>query len=140
MLKARTAPGTLAHAGGVVHVMVGPVDLETGQRRASVGFGSFAEDGRVSPWDQATGARRPGVALTAVGSFPILPGEDVSVRLLVDRSVAEAFVQGGRAGFIVNDNRYTDANSTVTIFNTGAAAITVVNASAFGMGCGWFAD
>ena len=56
------------------------------------------------------------------------------------RSVAEAFVQGGRAGFIVTDNRYTDANTTVSIFNNGNAPLTVANASAFGMGCGWFAD
>ena len=49
-------------------------------------------------------------------------------------------MQGGRAGFIVTDNRYTDANTTVSIFNNGNAPLTVANASAFGMGCGWFAD
>ena len=137
----RTAPGTLAHAGAIVHVMVGAVDPKTGQRRASTGFGAFAEDGRVSPWDEETGSRRPGVALSSSKTFPIMPGEGgVTVRVLVDRCVSEAFVQGGRAGFIVSDTRYTVANSTVSIFNTGGEPLAVTNASAFGMGCGWFAD
>ena len=46
----------------------------------------------------------------------------------------------GRAGVIARDGQYTDANSTVTIFNSGPTPITVLNASAYGMGCGWFAD
>ena len=139
-IAVRTAPGTLAHAGGIAHVMVSPVDPKTGQRRATVGFGAFAEDGLQSPWG-STGSRRPGVALGSSNNFPILPGENViTVRVLVDRSVAEAFMQGGRAGIITSDNRYTDANSSVTIFNNGAAPLTVTNASAYGMGCGWFAD
>ena len=137
----RTAPGTVAHAGAIVHVMVSPVDPRTGHRRASAGFGAFAEDGLRSPWDEATGSRHPEVGLSSATSFPILQDEkDVVVRVLVDRSVAEAFVQGGRAGFIVSDNRYTDSNSSVTIFNNGGAPLTVTNASAYGMGCGWFAD
>ena len=81
------------------------------------------------------------MALSSATSFPILQGEEgVTVRVLVDRSVAEAFLQGGRAGFIVSDDRYTDSNSSVTIFNNGGAQLTVTNASAYGMGCGWFAD
>ena len=139
-IAVRTAPGTLAHAGGIVHVLVSPVDPKTGQRRATVGFGAFAEDGLQSPWDEQSGSRRSGVALASAHNFPVLPGEDVTVRVLVDRSVAEAFMQGGRAGIITNDERYTDANSTVTIFNNGAAPLTITNASAYGMACGWFAD
>ena len=55
----RTAPGTVAHAGAIVHVMVGPVDPKTGRRRASAGLVAFAEDGLQSPWDEATASRRP---------------------------------------------------------------------------------
>ena len=96
-IAVRTAPGTLAHAGGVVHIMVSPVDPKTGQRRTSFGFGAFAEDGARSPWDEVTGSRRPEVALSGFGTFPVLPGEDLTIRVLVDRNIAEAFVQGGKS-------------------------------------------
>lgn len=96
-MAVRAAPGTLDHAGAIVHVMVSPVDPKTGQRRASAGFAAFAENGLLSPWEEekktagsssSSHRRRPGVALVSSGtdSFPILPSEEaVTVRVLVDR-------------------------------------------------------
>ena len=51
------------------------------------------------------------------------------MRVMVDRSVAEAFVQGGRAGFVVSDNRYTDSSSSVSIFNNGGAPVPFASRS-----------
>ena len=67
----------------------------------------------------------------------LLRGEALDVRVLIDKSVVEFFVMGGRAAYVACDVFYSLANSSVHIFNAGTAPVTVSNVSAYQMGCGW---
>jgi sucrose-6-phosphate hydrolase SacC (GH32 family) len=70
----------------------------------------------------------------------LLPRETLDVRVLIDKSIVEFFVMGGRAAYVACDKFYSEANSSVHIFNTGAVPVTVPNVSAYQMGCGWTHD
>ena len=73
-------------------------------------------------------------------SFPILKGEAaLDLRILVDRSVVEVFVQGGRAVF-----SKTFAPSVLYVPDTwlavhafGDAPLTLETIDVHSMGCGW---
>ena len=67
-------------------------------------------------------------------TFPLLVGEaSLQLRVLIDRSIAEFFVAGGRA--VYTTRHYPAAGSgAVTV---GASADTAVSAAVHEMGCGW---
>ena len=69
----------------------------------------------------------------------LLKGEStLDVRVLVDKSIVEFFVQRGRVAYVACDNFYSAANSSVHVFNSGpTATVGVSNVSVFPMGCGW---
>ena len=69
--------------------------------------------------------------------FPILATETaVRVRVLVDRSIVEIFVQGGRVAKTVRAYPKPGSNQ-VWLEATSPAGATVSNVTAFSMGCGW---
>ena len=70
----------------------------------------------------------------------LLPNETLDVRVLIDKSIVEFFVMGGRAAFVATDKFYSEVNSSIHVFNTGAAPVAVTNVSAYQMGCGWAHD
>jgi hypothetical protein len=101
----------------------------------------------ISAPDGSTGSRN--VSLSFVTPDPkvnhdsnanatvlLLHGETLDVRVLIDKSIVEFFVMGGRAAYVACDKFYSPANSSVHIF-TGAAPVVVANVSAWSMGCGW---
>lgn len=68
----------------------------------------------------------------------LLKGEStLDVRVLVDKSIVEFFVQRGRVAYVACDKFYSAANSSVHVFNSGPSVVSVSNVSAFPMGCGW---
>merc|ERR1712151_120514 len=75
----------------------------------------------------------------AAKSFPILPGEtSLDVRILVDRSIVEFFVSGGRA--VYTARYYPEPGSggnIVVVANTDTAFLS---AKVYEMGCGWTAE
>jgi len=73
-------------------------------------------------------------------AFTVKKGETLDIRVLVDRPIIEAFVQGGRAAFTYGDTKFDSANAGSAVFNTGTTAVAVVNATGYGMECGWNAD
>ena len=72
-------------------------------------------------------------------SFPLLPAEShLHLRVLVDRSIVEAFFAHGRAAF--TERAYPPAGQTairLAVPKSAAAGLTVRNVSVHGMGCGW---
>eukprot|EP00937_MAST-01D_sp_MAST-1D-sp2_P006943 g6943.t1 len=68
---------------------------------------------------------------------PVLAGERLDVRVLVDRPIVEMFFQGGRASYTRAAADFSAARVQVHLFNLGAANVAASNVSAFGMGCGW---
>lgn len=93
----------------------------------------------VSVHDPTTGTR----TVTAYGvraqvpPFPVLKGETLDVRLLVDRAIVEVFLMGGRTSFVASKVAYDPETTAVHLFNNGAAEVAAKNISVFGMGCGW---
>ena len=68
-------------------------------------------------------------------TFPILAGErTLELRALVDRSIVEWFVGGGRA--VKTDRAYLEG-SHAAVFCSGGGGVTSVDVTAFDMGCGW---
>ena len=67
----------------------------------------------------------------------VLRGEALTVRVLIDKSVVEFFVMGGRAAYVACDEFYSPDNSSVHVFNTGPVPVAVPSVSAHSMGCGW---
>eukprot|EP01052_Picozoa_sp_SAG31_P023377 SAG31_NODE_1923_length_6914_cov_3.243580_7_plen_609_part_00 len=66
----------------------------------------------------------------------LVAGESLDVRVLVDRSVIECFINNGRAAFVTTALNYSSAKSAITVFNHGGTgAVTARNVSAFQMGC-----
>lgn len=97
----------------------------------------------LAPARAAVSGLRPGTATVAtVGNgkashataeFSLLAAEaTLDVRALVDRSVAEFFVAGGRAVFTETVETYADTYISLAS-STGASASVAV----FSMGCGW---
>ena len=75
-------------------------------------------------------------------AFEVLKGEDaVTVRALVDRSIIEVFVQGGRASTVARDYNGGADETAVHVTNTNAAdgggALAIRNLTIYSMGCGW---
>lgn len=77
------------------------------------------------------------VDTTVYGSFvEVLPSEDsLSLRVLVDRSIVESFVQGGRMAITsrVYPTMATDMSSHLYMFNNATTAINVRNLDAWQM-------
>ena len=73
---------------------------------------------------------------TSQAPLRLLPGEtSLSVRVLVDRVVVEAFVQGGRVQFTKSYIPPSINDSVVHVFSSVSTSATSV--SAWSMGCGW---
>lgn len=69
--------------------------------------------------------------------FKLLPGEaSVALRVLVDRSVVEVFVAGGRAT-LLGRNYAAVGHTAVHMRAAGPAPVLLTNYSVWGMGCGW---
>ena len=68
------------------------------------------------------------------GVFSLLPNQtEVDVRIVVDRSIVEAFVMGGK---VVLTKTWAGAvDSNVQLFSGSGA--TAVTAEVWSMGCGW---
>ena len=71
-------------------------------------------------------------------SVRVLPGEPLSLRLLVDRTIIELFAQGGRGALVAADQIFRLDHTTAYLFNTGTMDVDV-NVSMYGMSCGWAA-
>ena len=72
-----------------------------------------------------------------VPPFPVLKGETLDVRVLVDRAIVEVFLMGGRTSFVASKVAYDPETTAVHLFNNGATEVVAKNVSVFGMGCGW---
>ena len=71
-------------------------------------------------------------------AFDVLPDEtSLDLRVLIDRSVVEVFVMGGRATQISHDYPAEGDGSGFHLLNWGQAPVTVSNLSIASMGCGW---
>ena len=66
----------------------------------------------------------------------VLPGEPLSLRLLVDRPIIELYAQSGRGALVAADQIFSLDKTSVHLFNTGEQVVGV-NTSLYGMGCGW---
>eukprot|EP00041_Stephanoeca_diplocostata_P017917 m.370070 g.370070 ORF g.370070 m.370070 type:complete len:104 (+) comp20858_c0_seq12:2318-2629(+) len=73
-------------------------------------------------------------------STRVLRGETLDVRILVDRSVVEVFVMGGRIAWVHADPLFNETKTAVHLYNDGAHVVAASNVSIFGMGCGWRDD
>jgi len=74
----------------------------------------------------------------AIKTVPLLPGEaTLDIRVLVDRPAIEAFIQGGRTSFVNADTPFSETNSSVHLFSSGAHPVVVHRVEAYQMGCGW---
>jgi len=70
-------------------------------------------------------------------TFPILKGEELSLRVLVDRSVVEVFVMGGRVVFTKTYNpSVLYVPDTNVVLHAWGNSLTA-SADVFSMGCGW---
>ncbi|KAG0567020.1 hypothetical protein KC19_7G104500 [Ceratodon purpureus] len=133
--------------GGAAHRGVfGPFGLlvladENFQERTAVFFYvSYSKEGK---WrtrfcsDQTRSSLLPDVDTTVYGSFvEVLPSEDfLSLRVLVDRSIVESFVQGGR--MVITSRVYptmaTDQAAHLYLFNNATTSINVRNIDAWQM-------
>lgn len=72
--------------------------------------------------------------------WPLLCGESLDVRILVDRPVVEIYGNGGRGSFVYADANFEFAKQSVHVFNNGGTAVGIRNASVYGMACGWRPD
>lgn len=98
----------------------------------------------ISAADESTGTRHGTVTMRmrAEGPytipFDVLKGErSITVRVLVDRSVVEVFVQGGRASTVARDYNGGEDETAIHITNTDGAALDIANLTVYSMGCGW---
>ena len=102
-----------------------------GTRNATVLFPPPVDPGcKPAPW-----CTRP-AGYKAEATVPVLKGESLDLRVLVDRPVIEAFFQRGRTSYVTADTPFSLDNSSVHLFNNGPENVRA-NVSAFGMGCGW---
>ena len=70
--------------------------------------------------------------------FNVTKGQaSVDLRVLLDRSVSEVFVQGGRASGLLAYTPLDTAMSHVHLFAEGDTAVEVSGAQAWSMSCGW---
>lgn len=97
----------------------------------SIALGPAAGDGLRNGTASitTTGETKPAHAAAA---FSLLAGEALDLRLLVDRTIVEAFVAGGRVVFTETLEDF--AGSLVALSSTAPVAAAV---AAYSMGCGW---
>nr|PNR48609.1 hypothetical protein PHYPA_013086 [Physcomitrium patens] len=110
------------------------------ERTAVFFYISYSKEGK---WrtrfcsDQTKSSLMSDVDTTVYGSFvEVLPSEDsLSLRVLVDRSIVESFVQGGRMAITsrVYPTMATDMSSHLYMFNNATTAINVRNLDAWQM-------
>ena len=127
----RASPYTTAEAALVVTVQSISEPDAAGGRNATILF---------APPTAGDALRRTAQNATyhAIKTVPLLSGEKtLDIRVLVDRPAIEAFVQGGRTSFVTADTPFTEANSSVHVFNSGAHPVVVHSLEAYEMGCGW---
>ena len=70
----------------------------------------------------------------------LFAGETLDVRVIVDKTVVETFVLGGRLAWTHPDEHgvlYNVSQTNVWLFNDGDADVVAQNVSVWGMGCGW---
>ncbi len=111
--------------GTHISIEVSPPDLHDGSRNASV---------RIRTTTQALPTPPPAAPFVV----PVLAGETaLAVRVLIDRSIVEAFFAGGRAAF--TERAYPHANQTAMRLAApqSGPGVTVRRLDVFGMGCGW---
>ena len=130
------------HQGAVGPFGVAVRAPRPGSRIDALGRGSgMVLQFNVSAPERVTGAR----VVTSFGvkatlpTFKVLKGETLDVRVLLDRALAETFLQGGRVAFVDASMRFSLDNSSVYLFNHGAALVSA-NVSAHQMACGWTSE
>ena len=70
--------------------------------------------------------------------FPLLAGESLSLRLVVDKTIVEAFVQGGRAvASILNRKGASQAGAEVFVTPGLTDSVSILRGQVSDMGCGW---
>lgn len=70
-------------------------------------------------------------------SFTMLDTEtEIKVRMLVDRSIIESFVAGGRA-VLTNRDYPAEGESSIRLLAAGKEPVTVKHIGVWSMGCGW---
>ena len=123
-------PGTTAspqYPGMGIAVTVSPPGPD-GTRTASIGDVAGASMSGVGTGN--------GGADVHINSFPILATETtVDVRVLVDRSIAEFFVQGGRAA--KTERGYPGQGEATVILGASFAGAVTESFEVHDMGCGW---
>ena len=129
------AGATVGAALVITVVNITEPDPNTGTRNVTILFTPPPMDPRCRVGSQPCTPRPAGYKAQA--TVPVLAGESLDLRVLVDRPVIEAFFMAGRTSYVTADTPFTLANSSVHIFNDGEASVLVSNVSAFGMGCGW---
>ena len=75
--------------------------------------------------------------------MPLLEGEKLELRILLDRPIIEVFLMGGRAAFVSHTAEFNSSRAAVRLHNRnqgGAAAPIVAEVAVHGMGCGWAAE
>ena len=121
-------PGTTACAALIVTVQSISSADAAGTRNVTI---VFSPDGstvvRLTPTNQT---------YIAAKTVPVLAGESLDLRILIDRPVVEAFVNGGRTSYVTADVAYSDANSSVHMF-AGASSVAIESVEAHTVGCGW---
>ena len=136
------AVGVFAKAGSVsesvlINVNVSTAaDPATGWRKGTVLVGPENGSGAGTSAGCPTKSRRECWA----ADFNLVRGQtEVEVRVLLDRSIIEVFVAGGRVSGLVTTlpaaQEYSKIHLVASAMNAGPIAAT--NISAWGMGCGW---
>lgn len=115
--------------------------LMTTQSQKGVVFHLAIPAANSTEHNRAVGSSSSGVRTGSLNgvNFPILAVEaKVEVRILVDRSIVEVFVQGGRVAQTVR--AYPKPGESQVWLEAGAGGATVSNVAAYSMGCGWAQD
>ena len=95
--------------------------------------GGFKADVIIAPCGNATVGFRPSHGWGST-TFTLLPGETtVDIRIVVDRSIVEAFVMGGRG--VLTKTVHDSIDTNVLLFS-GSGAVAK-SAEVWSMGCGW---
>ena len=123
----RAPPGTTAGAALIVTVQdISDADA-AGTRNATVVFTPPPTVVRLTPTNATYIAKK---------TVPVLAGESLTLRIMVDRPIVEVFFMGGRTSYVDADTPYSDVNASVHIF-AGSASVLVEGVAAHSVGCGW---
>lgn len=116
-------------SGGVVFNVSVTATRPDGQRAVSLEGRALADLGPVAVGAAAEGSSAPILIDNAT--------THVELRVLVDRSSAEAFILGGRQAFTVTTNKILPANRTASGVALFGSAGTAATGTLHAMGCGW---